>query len=224
MKPMLLDLFCGAGGCAMGYSRAGFRVVGVDVKPQKRYPFEFVLADALEFCRDHGGDFDVIHASPPCQAYTRASFTAGNRQRHPDLLGVTRQVLAETGKPWVIENVPGAPLQPPAVMLCGLMFGLKVFHHRFFESPVMFLLPERCSHKGHLIGLNGMRCPVGHGGWASQRERNKIKARAAGEKDDLKSWKIAMGIDWMTRNEMSQAIPPAFTHYLGKQLRRIIGH
>jgi DNA (cytosine-5)-methyltransferase 1 len=144
----LLDLYCGAGGAAMGYYRAGFtRIVGVDVKPQPRYPFEFVQQDALwildvllgkgsicptEDTRYWLDDFDLIHASPPCKAFSAASRRNHHKSNHPDLLTPTLNLLHDIGKPFVVENVHGAPLPRPSVMLCGLMFGLKVLRHRFF--------------------------------------------------------------------------------------------
>lgn len=133
-KPRLLDLFCGAGGCAKGYQRAGFHVTGVDIKPQPRYcGDEFHQADALEYLAAHGREFDAIHASPPCQRYTMAQNAAKNADAHPDLVDPVRDLLLSTRKPWIIENVVGAPLKNPAV-LCGLSFGLKVRRHRLFET------------------------------------------------------------------------------------------
>jgi len=135
-KPRMLDLFCKAGGAAMGYHQAGFEVVGVDHQPQPRFPFEFHQADALEFLAAHGSEFDAIHASPPCQRYSVAANIHGPAYQHPDLVGATRELLAATGKPFVIENVLGAPLHY-AVMICGLALGLRVKRHRYFESDVL---------------------------------------------------------------------------------------
>lgn len=219
----LLDLFCGAGGCAVGYHRAGFTdIVGVDIKPQPRYPFAFVQGDALEYLAAHGREFDAIHASPPCQAYSRASFTNANRSRHPDLLGPTRTLLVAAKRPWVIENVEGAPVEGWPVNLCGLMFGLKVFRHRWFESSVMLMQPSHPSHRGKKVGANGFRSLIGHGGGASKRQRNQMLA--LGARDDKASWVAASGIDWMTRDEMAQAIPPAYTEFVGRQLLDHINH
>jgi DNA (cytosine-5)-methyltransferase 1 len=203
MNVRLLDLFCGAGGAAMGYHRSGFsEIVGVDIKPQKHYPFEFVQADALEFCRKYGRAFDVIHASPPCQAYSvTVSLSNGN---HPDLVGPTREALRATGRPYVIENVPGAPLVNP-VTLCGTMFPeLRVIRHRLFEcEPVIWWPPAPCCHWGkcpprRLIGRNG-------------------KAMIHSFKHGL-DFLTAMAIDWMTKPELAQAIPPAYTHWIGQQI------
>ena len=139
MKPRLLDLFCGAGGAGMGYHRAGFDVVGVDLNPQPRYPFEFHQADALDYAREHGREFDAIHASPPCQAYSLASRQWRIRGRkYPVLIAKTRELLNAMAKPFVIENVPGAPLINPTV-LYGTMFGLMTMRPRLFETS--FAIP-----------------------------------------------------------------------------------
>lgn len=227
-KPRLLDLFCGAGGCAVGYSRAGFEVVGVDIKPQKRYPFGFVEGDALVILRHllNGGrirvepmddaapvyglaDFDAIHASPPCQAYTPLKALHAHKD-YPDLLGPTRQLLIEVGKPWVIENVPGAPLHY-GVMLCGTMFGLRVYRHRWFETPFLIFQPQHPRHRipAGAPGTKGGRGRKAHylaGGFVTVCGN---VGSYAGE---------AMGIDWMTGEELSQAIPPAYTEWVGRQL------
>jgi DNA (cytosine-5)-methyltransferase 1 len=142
----LLDLFCGAGGAGMGYHRAGFEVVGVDIKPQPRYPFEFHRADALEYLNQHWREFDIIHASPPCQFYSRATKMNGTKHNHPDLLQPTIDALDATGKPYIVENVPGAPMKN-YLMLCGTMFGLRVFRHRLFvTSPQIMFSPFSCNH------------------------------------------------------------------------------
>jgi DNA (cytosine-5)-methyltransferase 1 len=209
----LLDLFCGAGGAAMGYHRAGFEVVGVDIAPQPRYPFEFHQADALAYCAAHGQEFDVIHASPPCQRYTVGRKIHDSGARHPDLVGPTRDLLRSTWKTYVIENVPGAPLRLP-ITLCGTMFDLHVFRHRLFESNWTLLTPAHRTHNGSTgatdgystlaRGRNGYICVAGH---------NFIFAEGA----------AAMGIDWMrTRYELAQAIPPAYTEYIGKQLLAVL--
>lgn len=220
-RPKLLDLFCGAGGCAMGYHRAGFDVVGVDARPQPRYPFTFVQADALGWLSQRliayrydgcGFPYSVIHASPPCQRYTRLSAIHGKSQ-HPDLLARTREALQwareETGCHWAIENVCGAPMSPFAVTLCGLMFGLRVVRHRLFESSLLLFAPPHPPH--------------GRGGRFTQRrgvydrgERGLVTV--AGNNFCPAVAREAMGIDWMTGRELSQAIPPAFTEFVGRQL------
>lgn len=213
----LLDLFCGAGGCAEGYHRAGFEVVGVDHEPQKHYPFEFHQADAFAYCLDHADEFDVIHGSPPCQAYSVAAALHRNAGRnYPDLVGATRDAMQQTGRPWIIENVPGAPLQSP-IVLCGLMFGLHVFRHRIFESSEFILEPSHQSHTGKRIGHGYYSVAGGSGRWKSWgRSGEGIMKGTIAECSD------AMGIDWMTRKELVQAIPPAYTEYIGRQLIRAI--
>jgi DNA (cytosine-5)-methyltransferase 1 len=204
VKPRLLDLFCGAGGAAMGYHRAGFEVVGVDIKPQPHYPFEFHQADALTFPLD---GFDAIHASPPCQAY---SVTRSLRKRvHPDLVDPTRERLIAAGIPWVMENVKGAPLRN-ALVLCGTMFdGLRVYRHRLFEAePPIYFPPLACNHSFVM--------PASKGEYHRLDEQAFITA--VGHNFQASSGRVAMGIDWMTRDELSQAIPPAYTEWIGRQL------
>jgi site-specific DNA-cytosine methylase len=145
----LLDLFCGAGGCSMGYHRAGFEVVGVDIKPQKHYPFEFHCADAFAFLEQHGHEFDVIHASPPCQAYSSAMKHLAKPK--PMLIDGVREALIRSGKRWVIENVPGAPMRNPTI-LCGTMFGMRIHRHRLFESPSLDgHIPQPCTKAKNVI-------------------------------------------------------------------------
>jgi len=217
--PRLLDLFCGAGGAAVGYHRAGFEVVGVDIRPQPNYPFEFVQADALDYLHVHEdwlgkgipemGDFDAIHASPPCQAYSVTASLHG--AEHPDLVGPTRQLLEETGLPYVIENVVGAPLLNP-VRLCGSSFGLGVRRHRLFEVyPTLGLVPP-CAHylQPEPIDVTGTGGPAGR----EPGQRGGIHRKPR----NLEEAQTAMGIDWMSRLELSQAIPPAYTELIGHQL------
>lgn len=193
----------------MGYSRAGFEVWGVDDQPQPSYPFRFIRQD-WEDVIELAKDFDAIHASPPCQRYSIGNRPHGSAERHPDLIEPVRLVLRRLGKPFVIENVVGAPLRRPFV-LCGTMFGLKVFRHRLFETNVdIWPLPfhqahdgSTGSHRGYSTarsGRNGFICVAGH----------NFERGAAAE---------AMGIDWMkSRKELANAIPPAYTEYIGKQL------
>jgi len=210
-RPRLLDLFCGSGGAAMGYYRAGFCIVGVDIVRQKRYPFEFIQADALVFLNLYGAEFDAIHASPPCQAYSCTRSLSS--KTHPELIPATRHFLKKTGRPYIIENVPGAPLIDP-VVLCGSMFdGLRVYRHRLFESNIPLKAPGPCRHKHchspiDVSGTGGLQKTPrkAPGGGLSRKPKNISEARDA------------MGIPWMTRKELSQAIPPAYTAWLGKQL------
>lgn len=199
-RPRLLDLFCGAGGAAMGYHRAGFEVVGVDIAPQPHYPFAFIQADALMWWI---GGFDAIHASPPCQAYSWSA-RRWNVER-ADLLDDTRERLRMAGVPFVIENVPGAPLLEPAV-LCGRMFGLPLIRHRLFETNwQLWPLPGHPRHVG-LIGKGQAVTVAGHGGDNVRGNGGRAAKRAA------------MGIDWMTDVELNEAIPPAYTEWIGRQL------
>ena len=208
-KPRLLDLFCGAGGAAMGYHRAGFEVIGVDVKPQKHYPFEFHQADALEFLAEHGREYDAIHASPPCQGYsaTKTMFGRRDKDQYLKLIEPIRDALIQIGVPFVIENVVGAPLRSP-IRLCGVMFGLKVYRHRLFESNVLLLQPlhpkhpERIPDPGRGVSPSGYVTVCGKGG----------------RKGTIDQWRAAMSISWMSLQELAQAIPPAYTEYIGKQL------
>jgi DNA (cytosine-5)-methyltransferase 1 len=202
MTLRLLDLFCGQGGAAMGYHRAGFDVTGVDKDPQPRYPFTFVQADALDYLREHGHRYDAIHASPPCQRYTTGG-RVSNREKRPDLIGPVRELLlAKIGKPWVIENVPGAPMRPD-VTLCGSMFGLKLRRHRFFESSVPMPLAPPCAHNGPIVGVYGH--PHGKAGaWPGMLPST------------LETWSEAMGIDWMDASGLAEAIPPAYTELIGR--------
>jgi DNA (cytosine-5)-methyltransferase 1 len=216
MRPRLLDLFCGAGGAAVGYSRAGFEVVGVDIEPQPNYPFEFIRGDALAPFVQHLIDrsfdtFDAIHASPPCQAYAGLAAKDG---RHPDLIPPVRDLLRNTGLPWVIENIVGAPLLQP-VQLCGSMFGLHVRRHRLFETTFSVMTPS-CQHNGQEI-----RAYYGKPGWLAWKPGG-AQVQAKGRKPLLRgSVEQApedMGIDWMTWDELREAIPPAYTEYLGRYL------
>ena len=197
----------------MGYHRAGFDVVGVDIKPQPHYPFEFLRADAVAGMERMiaGGTmewkslsfFDAIHASPPCQAYSSATKAWGRTEEHPDVYAVVRRQLVVSGLPWVIENVIGAPYHH-GVILCGSMFGLEVQRHRMFETSHLILMDMQCQHTGRSLTVTG-HSPY----WWAQGER--IQATTA----DINA---AMGIDWMNRREIVQAIPPAYTEWIGHQL------
>jgi DNA (cytosine-5)-methyltransferase 1 len=206
----LLDTYCGAGGAGVGYHKAGFDVVGVDINPQSNYPFEFHQGDAVQYILDHGHEFDAIHASPPCQAFCRTSFLHGNpAERHPDLIPATRAALKAAGVPYVIENVPDAPLLDP-VMLCGTMFAeLKVYRHRMFEcGGFTFTAPGKCNH-AHKMGKT-------KGEYHSLDKSEYITC--AGHNFEAKSGRIAMQMDWATRDEIAQAVPPAYTWHIGRAL------
>jgi DNA (cytosine-5)-methyltransferase 1 len=212
----LLDLFCGAGGAAMGYHLAGFdEIVGVDIKPQPHYPFEFVQADAMTFPLD---GFDAIHASPPCKPYTVASNIW--KKEHPELLAPTRERLQASGLPWILENVKMTGKRrgtmPAAIELCGTMFGLHVYRHRYFETSWALLSPGHQKHPSKL--LPGYVCIYG----------GTVRGSQTGNRDNhytrygLEVGQAAMGIDWMNKSELGDAIPPAYTEWLGRQLLDVL--
>lgn len=219
----LLDLFCGAGGAAMGYYRAGFtEIVGIDISPQPNYPFDFVRMDFVDLFTypypHYWQDAELIHASPPCQAYSDLAKRNGNADQHPRFINALRDMLDFTNRDWVIENVEGAPLFDPLV-LCGTMFPeLRVIRHRLFEfsysihqrskpvasgHPKHPLVYTRDKRKKHYGKLNENDSPVSVNGGGN------CSVAAARE---------AMGIDWMTKAELNEAIPPAYTEWIGKQL------
>jgi len=200
----------------MGYHKAGYEVVGVDINPQPHYPFEFHQADALDYLEAHGREFDVIHASPPCQLYTgmrRITLARfGHVPDHPDLIAVTRRGLLKNGKPFVIENVQNSPLHTQFI-LCGAALGLPhVARHRHFESNVLFLGIPKCNHlkQPYTIGVYGER-PDGRRVSYRQYRLCRI-ARSLNEAQEL------MEIDWMDWNEIRNAIPLRYTEFIGKQL------
>lgn len=202
-RASVLDLFCGAGGASMGYSHAGFKVVGVDLDPQPRYPFEFIQWDALDLSMPFLRQFDLIHASPPCQGFTAYKRRPNHVAPRENLIPAVREMLVESGVPYVIENVPRAPLERPFV-LCGSMFGLDVRRHRLFEASFSVLEPE-CQHK--------VQTP------RFKQATNRSNLRSTVE---IGVWRIplavqqrAMGIDWMQLEELSEAIPPAYTTFIG---------
>lgn len=211
-RPLILDLFCGAGGAAAGYDSAGFDVIGVDVEPQPHYPFQFIQAEAMEFIRDQlefGGirPLAAIHASPPCQGYTVAKSLHPDKE-YPKLIPEVRRYLRASGLPYVIENVPGAPMVRPT-LICGLALGLGVKRHRLFETSFPLTAPL---------------CPPDHpGDWVTVFGRS-VRSREAKimSKDErrvgIDIGRRAMGIEWMSRAELSEAIPPAYTELVGKQL------
>lgn len=224
MKPRLLDLYCCAGGASWGYHMAGFEVVGVDIAKQPRYPLPFIRADVLDMDPRFLATFDLIHASPPCQFATLLKHAPGGKE-HPNLIPPTRALLKASGRPYIIENVePARPHLIHPITLCGSMFGLgtddcELRRHRLFEAT--FHIPSTelflCNHSPlPVIGV--------YGGHARKRS---AKHGGRGTKD---VWKCghkaaaseAMGIDWATLNELSEAIPPAYTNYLGAWARALI--
>ncbi len=199
----VLDLYCAAGGAAMGYHQAGFEVVGVDINRQPNYPFEFHQDDALTYPLD---GFDLIHASPPCQLYTRKEASWGRPRtyfyEHPDLLGPTKERLIESGNPWIIENVVGAPMESQ-LLLCGTMLGLRIIKHRIFEANWKLpLQPSNCDHSDVYNPWYG-------------------KGRSAAKHRE------AQGTPWIPQSggasrkkgvtgDVFNALPPAYTKYIGE--------
>lgn len=213
-KPRLLDLFCCAGGAAMGYHRAGFEVIGVDIDPQPNFPFEFIQSDALALDPDWVASFDVIHASPPCQSYSDLAKRNRNGHLWPRLIEPVREMLDASGRPYIIENVEGAPLIHP-VVLCGTMFpGLRVIRHRLFESNIELIAPPHGEHP--LVFTHDKR--KAHYGKLNQ-DTSFVQVTGGGN-CTMKNARDAMGgIDWMkTKTELNESIPPAYTEYLGRQM------
>lgn len=198
-RPLLLDGFCSAGGAAMGYRRAGFNVLGVDIKPQPRYPFDFVQADFFTYIKSFGHLFDAIHASPHCQPHSR---TKTMHSRSYDIqLPKLIKVLDQIGKPYVIENVPGAPMRKD-LSLSGKMFGLPIVRYRWFHSNVLLFEPQQIRYPAGVMASSNLVTVAGNGS----------------KGDTLVRWSQAMGINWMVRRELAQAVPPAYTHWIGTQL------
>ena len=212
MTKRLLDLFCCAGGAGVGYQRAGFEVVGVDVDPQSNYPLTFIQADALALDPEFVASFDVIHASPPCQSYSDLAKRNRNADAWPRLIDPVRDMLRRSGRPYVIENVDGAPLLDPTI-LCGTMFSeLRVIRHRLFESNVELTAP---SHKRHpLVFTHDKR--KGHYGKLDQ-DTAYVQVTGGGN-CSIANARDALGIDWMTKAELNESIPPVYTEHIGKQL------
>lgn len=213
-RPTVLDLCCGVGGATRGYQRAGFRVVGVDVEPQPDYcGDDFEKADAIAYVREHGHKFDFIHASWPCQASSALTKGTNKGREYPQLIPSGREAMKATGRPWVIENVAGAPIRKDLV-LCGEMFGLGVIRHRFFELDGLEVRqPEHRRHRGRVAGMR-------HGVWY-EGPYFAVYGEGGG-KGTVAQWRGAMGIDWTdARKSIAEAIPPAYTQYIGEQLRRV---
>jgi DNA (cytosine-5)-methyltransferase 1 len=217
----LLDLFCGAGGAAMGYHRAGFDdITGVDIKPMPRYPFKFIQGDALEYLAAHGAEYDVIHASPPCQAYSRLRHLPWLKGKTwPMLIDETKALLIASGKTWIIENVEDSPLT--GMVLCGQMFGLPLYRHRKFETSFFTLQPP---HQKHMV-------VIGHGRMVNDRRKGTLNSSSAdgelgnqtiitvaGGQFRKQDGERAMQIDWMTKDELAEAIPPAYTEWIGRRI------
>jgi DNA (cytosine-5)-methyltransferase 1 len=240
-RPVLVDLCCGAGGASEGYRRAGWFVVGVDLKPQRHYPFPFAQMDALKalsillarapirFLDPDSGEWiwldlsqiDAFHASFPCQAYSVTAKSHGNE--HPRLIEPGRPLLEATGKLYVMENVVGAPFLPErTIILCGSEFGLtardddgtylELRRHRLFESSTSLIRNTGCRHDPAAI-VGGV-----YGNGPSRRTDPENRAKRGGYTPPAHIRRALMGIDWMNRNELSESIPPAYTEFVGKQL------
>ncbi|MGH3382359.1 MAG: DNA cytosine methyltransferase [Actinoallomurus sp.] len=212
--PRLLDLFSGAGGAGMGYARAGFDVTGVDIAPQPRYPFEFHQADALEYLAAHGREYDVIHASPPCQDHSSLAFaTAAPKHGTAWLLEETITRLTDLGAPFVVENVPGAKAHMPgAFTLCGRSFGIaQLRRHRLFLVNFPILAPSCACDGTQVLGIYGdlsrNNRPV------ANSKDGYVRMRAGYE-----TARRLLDCPWMDARELSQAIPPAYTEFIGEQL------
>ncbi|MEV7830834.1 SAM-dependent methyltransferase [Streptomyces subrutilus] len=205
--PRILDAFCCQGGASHGYALAGFDVTGIDITPQPRYPYRFVQGDAVAFIREHGAEFDFIHASPPCQLYSRAHKIRG--RNHPDLIAPTREALEFAGRPWVIENVEEAlsELRNP-VTLCAAAFGMRTYRHRLFETSEGFALtsPDHGTHVAPLTKMGRPRRP----GQFAHYVGNFSGVQDA--RDDLE-------VPWMNRDGIRECIPPAYTKHIGREVR-----
>ena len=216
MKWRIADLFCGAGGASKGLHDAGFEVVGFDNRPQPRYPYEFRQVDVFDVDLS---EFDAVWASPPCQAYVSFRHNQTKTKEHWDSVPPTREKLVTAGIPYIIENVPGAPLQNWA-MLCGTMFGLGVLRHRWFECSFGIPFPPfTCAHQG-CVTHGDYAAVYGHSARGPRRGRDPWGKKLRDPKPDKDGpeWSEAMGIDWMTKAELTQAVPPAYSEFLGQHL------
>ena len=205
----LLDLFCGGGGASYGYELAGFEVVGVDLELQPKYKGEFIQGDALDYCRNNFKDFDLIHASPPCQKYSLASmqFRLSGKE-YVDLIDDTRVVLQSTKLPYVIENVPGSPLEMP-IVLCGTMFGMKTYRHRLFETNWGLIQPE---HPKHVFKNTKM----------GRKPKDNEFIQYVGHFSGVKEVRGMTGLYWLGQKELAQSIPPQYTKYIGEQFLKFM--
>jgi DNA (cytosine-5)-methyltransferase 1 len=199
----ILDLYCGQGGASAGYVAAGFDVTGVDIKPEPHYPWRFHQEDALtaleNYLAEGDGSFDAIHASPPCQAFTKAQRIRDNG--HADLVAPTRELLKQSGLPYVIENVPGAPLEDP-IELCGTMFGLRLYRHRLFETSFPIGAPLHGQHLHKQVKMG-------------RRPRPEEFLQPVGNFSGAAEARVEMGMPWATRDGLREAIPAAYTEYVG---------
>jgi DNA (cytosine-5)-methyltransferase 1 len=215
VRRRLVDGFCCEGGAGEGYARAGFDVTGVDIEPQPANPHRFIQADAIDYLREHLNEYDAAHVSPPCQAFsvaTKAWNGRIKRAEHVNLIPEVRAILKAWGGPYVIENVPGSPLESP-IQLCGSSFGLAVQRHRLFESNVP-LMAAPCAH--HL--QQERKYPPTRSDRTTPARVVSVFGAGGGRAKNAALWAEAMGIDWMTKHGLAQAIPPSYTEFIGLQL------
>lgn len=212
-KPILIDLFCGQGLASAGYAAAGFEVHGVDIKPQPRYPFTFMRDDALAYLREKMWSVQhlvaAVHASPPCQGYSKTQRIWDTEW--PDLVAPVRELLIETGLPWVIENVEGAPLRDP-VTLCGSMFGLRTYRHRLFEAGGGLALPQP-EHPEHVAPLRKM----------GRRPMPGDMIHAVGNFSGVEEVRRDWGVPWANREGIREGLPPAYTRFIGEHIMKELG-
>lgn len=232
-KPRLLDAFCCEGGSTAGYQRAGFHVTGIDLKAQPRYCGDaFIQGDALEYLAEHAREYDAVHASPPCQGYSIMRNLPWLRDKdYPLLIAPVLEILEASGTFYIVENVDGAKRELQAGWLCGGMFGLPFYRHRRFATNWPWMAPGHPTHRASvqsaevLLAMNRRRGgdsykTVGHASLADWQRGNGAQKRGVGV-GHAAGWRLAaeaMGIDWMDRDGLSQAIPPVFTEYLGRAL------
>lgn len=205
-RPKLLDLFCCAGGAAKGYYDAGFEVVGIDIEQQPQYPYKFILSDALEYLEKNGSEYDVIHASPPCQGYSHLT-PKEHKGNHEKLIDKLRVLLIRIGKPYIIENVAGAKnelINP--IMLCGSMFNLRCQRHRFFETSFALNVEMKCDHSKIPLLVT-----------TASKASRELRQRLGMKPKTVKNAPLAYGIDWMSFKGLKECIPPAYTKWIGER-------
>lgn len=201
-RPLAIDLFCCGGGASMGLQRAGFSVIGIDIEKQPHYPFPFIQADVTTLSPEWLSSFDFVWASPPCQSFTNHARQKGTADNHPNLIPPTRALLDASGLPYIMENVPAAPLRND-LMLCGSMFGLKLVRHRIFETQGFSVpQPEHGEHHPEYVTVTG------NPGGSSKRDGGQHFG-------STEQWREAMGIDWLPASRLKEAIPPAYSEHIG---------
>ena len=208
-KFKLLDLYCCAGGAGYGYEQAGFDVTGVDIEYQPKHRGKFIQADAIEFLKVNYQNYDVIHASPPCQAYSTASMQFRTKgKRYDDLISITREILQKINKPYIIENVPGSPLLNP-IVLCGAMFNMRTYRHRLFESNIKLISPP---HPEHIYPNAKM----------GRKPKENEFIQYVGHFSGVNLVQEMTGLHWLGQKELAQSIPPAYTKFIGEQIIKIL--